>query len=90
MGKMLQGEGSFDMLNGECIEAEETECTGCGTPLKLEVCQSRAGYYIGFQCPNCGPYSRESGYYKNQDAAEMSLMTGGWHHRNGERWKWNV
>ena len=62
------------MLPGECVGGEkETKCTGCGRILPLKVCQSNAGYYIGYNCPNCGPYSRESGYFSLQAAAEAYL-----------------
>lgn len=66
------------MLNGECIKSNTTECMDCHEQLEIQVCESAAGYYIGFFCPNCGPYSRESGYFKHKDAAEMTLMTGNW------------
>jgi hypothetical protein len=40
--------------------------------VELEVCHSAAGYYIGTWC-NCGPYSRESGYYRTSDEARRRL-----------------
>jgi uncharacterized Zn finger protein len=49
------------------------ECMDCGTELPAKVLKSGAGYYIGTFCPNCGPYSRESGYYPNLVAAQEAL-----------------
>ena len=66
------------MLEGECVEAKETQCTGCGETLKPQVCSSNAGYYVGFWCRNCGPYSRETGYFKHKEAAEMMLLSDLW------------
>lgn len=60
------------MLPGETIASgAEDQC--CGKTLKLRVLQSAAGYYIGTFCPNCGPYSRESGYYKTKEEATKAL-----------------
>lgn len=42
-----------------------TTCEDCGKKLKLQVCHSNAGYYIGAWC-YCGSYSRESGYYSTR------------------------
>ena len=63
-------------LPGECINATQTVCIECGTTLDLEVLCSAAGYYIGFFCPECGPYSRESGYYRSRGEAETALDLG--------------
>lgn len=58
------------MLQGETIHSGANDSC-CGVALKIQVLHSAAGYYIGTQCPNCGPYSRESGYYKcEQDAID--------------------
>jgi len=73
--------GGNMVLPGETINKHETKCDWCGTQLELEVCQSNAGYYIGFQCPNHGPYSRESNYFKHKEAAEMCLLTDSWQPR---------
>jgi hypothetical protein len=35
-----------------------------------------AGYYVGFWCDRCGPYSRESGYYRSYEEAEKALSKG--------------
>jgi hypothetical protein len=49
----------------------------CGTTLALQVLSSAAGYYLGFFCPYCGPYSRESGYFRSREEAETALDLGG-------------
>ena len=49
----------------------------CDVGSALRVCRSAAGYYIGTTC-DCGPYSRESGYYHSQEAAEEALKQGGY------------
>jgi len=56
------------------LGAPET-CEDCGITVKEQVCQSAAGYYIGSMC-NCGPYTRESGYYKTKEEAQKDLETG--------------
>lgn len=48
-------------IEGELCGVNGTTCT-CGRDLPLKVCQSGAGFYLGYYCPNCGPYSRESDY----------------------------
>lgn len=62
-------------LPGELKGLGGTTCD-CLQELELEVLGSAAGYYLGYFCPNCGPYSRETGYYANRaDAkAELALM----------------
>lgn len=62
-------------LPGEVMgtrKGETVKCS-CGKELELQVLQSAAGYYIGHMCKRCGPFSRESGYYKSQDAAQKAL-----------------
>ena len=59
----------------------ETVATGadpkcCGLMLTTGVYSSAAGYYIGYWCCECGPYSRESGYYKTRADAEKALKSG--------------
>jgi|WetSurSiteA1Bulk_404760.scaffolds.fasta_scaffold430285_2 hypothetical protein len=51
----------------------DTKCSACGTEIRLGVYQSAAGFYIGTFCPNCGPYSRDSGYYATEAEAEAAL-----------------
>jgi hypothetical protein len=63
-------------LPGECVNARETICHECGTELEIDIQKSAAGFYIGFWCGRCGPYSRESGYYRSYEDAEKALSTG--------------
>ncbi len=49
------------------------KCQDCGEILPLKVLHSNAGYYVGRWCNNCGPYSRESGYFKDSKSAELEL-----------------
>ena len=60
-------------LPGECINATHAVCCECQAVLDIEVLSSAAGYYIGFLCPNCGPYSRASGYYRSREDAQHAL-----------------
>lgn len=62
---MLYGETIFNGASDMC----------CGKVLKLQVLKSN-NYYIGTFCPECGPYSRESGYYKTKEEAEAALKSG--------------
>lgn len=64
------------MIEGETIATgAPATCPDCQVTVKLEVLQSGAGYYIGTRC-NCGPYSRESDYYKHREVAKAALETG--------------
>jgi hypothetical protein len=64
------------MLPGETIASGAPDtCPDCETKLTLQVLRSAAGFYIGTQC-ECGPYSRESGYFTSHDSAETALSTG--------------
>jgi hypothetical protein len=50
-------------------------CPDCQTAVRgPSVEHSGAGYYIGYTC-NCGPYSRETGYYPSFEAADRALKT---------------
>lgn len=49
-------------------------CEDCGVAPKLEVLRSNQ-YYIGTMC-KCGPYSRESGYYRTHEDAVKALASG--------------
>ena len=42
---------------------------------KIAVHRSGAGFYVGTSC-QCGPYSRESGYYPTREGAEKALASG--------------
>lgn len=52
----------------------EQVCPDCRMPARLGVYQSAAGYYVGTYC-NCGPYSRESGYFQTRKEAAQELTT---------------
>jgi hypothetical protein len=43
--------------------------------MEPSVQRSAAGYYVGTWC-DCGPYSRESGYYQTAEEARSALDTG--------------
>lgn len=52
------------------------KCDDCGEQLPLKVCHSAAGYYIGWFCPNCGPYGRDSvEYYRTHEVATRAMTT---------------
>jgi hypothetical protein len=59
-------------LPGELKGINGTKCN-CGTWLPLKVYSSAAGYYLGYFCNCCGPYSRESSYFPSREAAEKAL-----------------
>ena len=61
------------MLPGETVGTGGIDCEDCGTHLDLQVCHSGAGYYLGYLCPQCGPYSRESDYFGTFEGAEKAL-----------------
>ena len=61
------------MLPGETVGTNGIECADCETRLALQVCHSAAGYYLGYECPKSGPYSRESDYFQNREDAENAL-----------------
>ena len=73
------------MLPGETIATgAKNPCPDCQVRLVNQVLQSAAGYYIGTFC-NCGPYSRESGYYPSREHAEKAMKAGGFERDSG----WN-
>jgi non-ribosomal peptide synthetase component E (peptide arylation enzyme) len=64
------------MLPGETIATgAPSTCADCLKDLKNEVLRSAAGYYIGTLC-DCGPYTRESGYYRTEEEAQRALDAG--------------
>lgn len=64
------------VLKGETIATGAPDtCPDCGLNLELQVLMSAAGYYIGTFC-DCGPYSRESCYYKTREDAQLALDSG--------------
>ena len=48
-------------------------CIDCGKELPLQVLHSNAGYYIGTFCSCCGPYSRDSCYFRYRKDADREL-----------------
>lgn len=66
------------MLPGETIASgAASTCPDCGVKLVPKILRSAAGHYIGTAC-NCGPYSRESGYFKDLSSAQQALEKGGY------------
>ncbi len=64
------------MIAGETIATGAADtCEDCGVKPELQVCHSMAGYYVGTYC-DCGPYSRESDYYKTREQAQAALESG--------------
>jgi len=64
------------MIPGECIGVTKTSCMECGEDMKIGVYSSAAGFYVGFFCPNDGPYSRESGYFASHGEAQAAIDSG--------------
>jgi hypothetical protein len=65
-------------LLGETIAGGAApRCPDCHVMPKLDVYRGAAGYYIGTYC-DCGPYSRESGYYPTRELAQAALDRGGY------------
>ena len=63
-------------IHGETIATDAApRCDDCGRMPRLDVYESRAGFYIGTFC-GCGPYSRESGYYPTVEAARAAFGRG--------------
>ena len=59
-------------LPDETAGLEGATCV-CGAELELRVCRSAAGYYLGYWCDRCGPYSRETSYFRTYEEAEKEL-----------------
>ena len=62
-------------FGGNSEENSISSCPDCSEKLIPKVMRSNAGYYIGTSCC-CGPYSRESGYYKTKQEADVALTSG--------------
>ena len=60
------------MLQGECHGTLSTKCSDCGLMLYLSVLET-CSPYLGFFCGTCGPYSRETDYFKTRAEAEAAL-----------------
>ena len=52
---------------------EGIECPECGKIMEMHMRMSAAGYYLGYFCEFCGPYSRETGYYLSRADAQDDL-----------------
>tara|TARA_R100001086_G_scaffold142583_1_gene74953 strand:- start:492 stop:704 length:213 start_codon:yes stop_codon:yes gene_type:complete len=55
----------------------DLECSERGSECKVkgpQVCRSAAGFYIGYYCPDCGPYDRVSTYFPTEEVAERALQ----------------
>jgi hypothetical protein len=64
------------MIHGETIATgAAATCPDCKLTPRLQVYESAAGHYVGTYC-KCGPYSRESGYYRTRLQAEEALASG--------------
>ena len=67
------------MLPGETIlTGAPRKCDECGVTVEYKVCQSNEGFFVGTEC-NCGPYTRETGYFGEWHKAAEVLK----HWRNG-------
>jgi len=63
-------------LPGETIaDGAAPRCEDCGRMPHLDVYQSGAGFYVGTY-RSCGPYSRESDYYRTRELAQAALESG--------------
>lgn len=66
------------MFEGETIKSGAAQvCEECRVDAltRLAVQRSSAGWYVGTTC-DCGPYSRESGYYAAEALALEALRSG--------------
>lgn len=50
------------------------DCRVRNTRLELKLLRSASGHYLGYLCPHCGPWSRETGYYISRNIAKMELL----------------
>ena len=76
----LNEKGEHTMaLPGETIgKGAPLVCPDCGSTVSdIKVCKSNM-YYLGTMCPICGPYSRESDYFRNAAEAQAALESGNW------------
>ena len=62
-------------IAGELTGSDAVRCKDCNVLMYNRVLCSWAGYYIGKAC-DCGPYSRESGYYDTEHEAQSALSSG--------------
>lgn len=65
------------VMRGECVQTgAPTACLDCHKELKPQVLRSNGGWYIGYRCPDCGPHTRESAYYRNEKEAQEAFESG--------------
>lgn len=71
------------MTQGVCTSLIVGELAkAAGKAFSLQVCKSRAGYFIGTLDEDGLPYSRESAeYWSKSEQAESALVHGGWTQR---------
>jgi len=74
----LPGETIGRSLVTELPAGSTCTCVDCGKAMPIAVLSSAAGYYVGFFCPSCGPYSRESQYFRKREEAQEALEHGTW------------
>jgi hypothetical protein len=67
-------------MEGELAGIHDTVKCSCGAELRLDVQHSAAGYYLGYWCEECGPWSRETDYFKTRKDAEKALELEGFGH----------
>jgi hypothetical protein len=60
-------------MTGELTGNDSLYWGTCHVLMYNRVLCSWAGYYIGKAC-DCGPYSRESGYYSTDKEAQNALL----------------
>jgi len=61
------------MIEGETIlTGAPDRCDTCNVLVEFKVMRSAAGWYIGTEC-DCGPYSRESGYFASEERTAAIL-----------------
>lgn len=61
------------MTLGECNGMDGVNCIDCGASLKLKICKSNTGWYLGYWCEHDGPISRETNYFNSQIEAEQAI-----------------
>ena len=74
--KLIQKENNMTIPGETVATGASKTCEDCSSNPTLGVYSSAAGWYIGYMCPKCGPYSRESNYYKTYKDAEKALESG--------------
>ena len=62
----MKNEISWELDDGK-------QCHDCEQDLSQKVLRSAAGYYVGRAC-DCGPYSRDTGYYASAYDGESALI----------------